>query len=276
MLTVTTAYAPPSYVYVAPAPFDLGAGPTSPSSVISEMDADSTVPPASMTPMFSPIPFLAGEELGEPMLDAEGNPGDGLMSPLMLSGEGGSNGVFVPQQPQNGGGRSPTPEPEEEGDTEASNPGNEPYLGRVDELDAGPLAHTNGADEGEIATGRGEAGNMTPHGMHSRPEPLSSTTVIKDEDREIAPLPARAESVDGGDAVMADAEKTETAEEKPGEKEGSKSPEKPGEKEEPAQSEPADSIETSEAKDVSETAEKAEEKPAESATTDADAEKDKA
>lgn len=273
MLTVTTAYAPPSYVYVAPAPFDLGAGPTSPSSVISEMDADSTVPPASMTPMFSPIPFLAGDELGEPMLD-EGNAPEGLMSPLMLSSE--SNGVFQPQQPQNGGGRSPTPEPEEEG--EASNPGNEPYLGRVDELDAGPLAHTNGADEGEIATGRGESGNMTPHGMHSRPEPLSSTTVIKDEDREIAPLPARAESTDGGDAVMADmadAEKTETAEEKPEEKAGSKSPEKPAEKEKAAEAKPADSTDADAKPSADAPEEKAGEKPTEP-TAEADADKEKA
>lgn len=301
MLTVTTAYAPPSYVYVPPAQFDLGAGPTSPSSVISEMDADSTVPPASMTPMFSPIPFLAGDELGEPMLDQEGNPGDGLMSPLMLSGE--SNGVFAPQQPQNGSGgagasgRSPTPEPEEEGGaggaeagaagaaaaggdgagagnsetsetSETTNPGNEPYLGRVDELDAGPLAHTNGADEGDLATGRGEAGNMTPHGMHSRPEPISSTTVIKDDEREIAPLPARAEGVDGGDAVMADAE---VKEEDKAEKE-----ENPGDKEEAVEAKPADPAETSETKDGSETvAEKAEEKPAD-APAQADAEKDKA
>lgn len=268
MLTVTTAYAPPSYVYVAPAPFDLGAGPTSPSSVISEMDADSTVPPASMTPMFSPIPFLAGDELGEPMLDSEGNPGDGLMSPLMLSGDGASNGAFTPQQPQNGSGRSPTPEPEEEADnkTETPNPGNEPYLGRVDELDAGPLAHTNGTDEGEIATGRGEAGNMTPHGMHSRPEPLSSTTVIKDEEREIAPLPARAESVDGGDVVMADAAKTEAAETKTEDKTTSGSPEKSEEKGEEAEKSPAEGMESSETKDSSEAvATKTAETPAEPA-----------
>lgn len=283
MLTVTTAYAPPSYVYVAPAPFDLGAGPTSPSSVISEMDADSTVPPASMTPMFSPIPFLAGDELGEPMLDSEGNPGDGLMSPLVLSGEGG-NGVFAPQQPQNGGGRSPTPEPEEEGEADASKPGNEPYMGRVDELDAGPLAHTNGADEGEIATGRGESGNMTPHGMHSRPEPLSSTTVIKEEDREIAPLPARAESTDGGDTEMADAEKADaTGEEKPDDKTGSEQPEKPAEteeavkdepeKEEAAAKKPAGSPgAVAEAKEGAE--EKSEEKPVEAASG-AEAEADK-
>lgn len=198
------------------------AGPTSPSSVISEMDADSTVPPASMTPMFSPIPFLAGEELGEPMLDSDGNaPAEGLMSPLMLSAEGGGNGAFTTQA--NNGARSPTPEPEGEGtngnaagDGTAGgperDPGTTPYLGRVDELDAGPLAHTNGDGkaEGEMATGTGEGGNMTPHGMHSRPEPLSSTTVIEDEQREIAPLPTRSEA---GDHEMADAEKEKKDEE---------------------------------------------------------------
>lgn len=227
MLTVTTAYAPPSYVYVPPQPFALdGPGPTSPASVISEMDADSTVPPASMTPMFSPIPFLAGDELGEPMLDGDGPaPSEGLMSPLMLSAEGGSggggNGAAFTTQAANNGARSPTPEPESEGSGNGAgnsvgngtenNPGSTPYLGRVDELDAGPLAHANGKDEGEVATGHGEGGNMTPHGMHSRPEPISSTTVIKDEEREIAPLPSRNEGA--GDHEMADAEKETKADE---------------------------------------------------------------
>lgn len=209
-LNVTTAYAPPSYTYVPPPtlpPMEGFSGSPSAAAASSlSMDVDSTVPPGSMTPMFSPIPFLpSGDEsdaLGEPMMDVDGPGDDGLMSPLMLSD---SPGVFASQQ---AGGRSPTPEPEDEAEmsergersegatASGVDPGNQPYLGRVDELDSGPLA-TNGhqADGGdEHATGVGEAGNMTPHGMSEGPVPLSSTTVIGDAARDIAPLPRRSES----------------------------------------------------------------------------------
>lgn len=156
--------------------------------------------------MFSPIPFLPSgdsDALGEPMMDVDGSGDDGLMSPLMLSD---SPGVFASQQ---AGGRSPTPEPEDEaemGENECArdkggemsgDPGHQPYLGRVDELDSGPLT-TNGhqvdADGEERATGVGEAGNMTPHGMSDQPVPLSSTTVIGEGAREIAPMPRRSAS----------------------------------------------------------------------------------
>lgn len=195
------------------------------------MDIDSTVPPGSMTPMFSPIPWATGENdaLGEPMMDVDDGPGDeGLMSPLMLN-EG--TGVFASQQ-----ARSPTPEPEDEaemsksperggagGEGEArgsatgepsssggvspwrakpdgADPGSKPYLGRVDELDSGPITSNGHHDDEERAAGVGEAGNMTPHGMSDGPVPLSSTTVIGESQREIAPLPRRgAGSAEGED-----------------------------------------------------------------------------
>jgi len=112
-------------------------------------------------------------------------------------------------------GRGATPEPEGQrdrdgdGDVEmlasadtdqlpsgdSTDPSHQPYLGRVDELDTGPLAGTpptNGHthdDERELAEGgqgTGEGGNMTPHGMSERPVPISSTTQIAPEERRIS------------------------------------------------------------------------------------------
>ncbi|CAK9784073.1 hypothetical protein CC85DRAFT_254066 [Cutaneotrichosporon oleaginosum] len=247
-INVTTAYAPPSYTYVPPPSVlsmdNIGTPSASPSPAT--MDVDSTVPPGSMTPMFSPIPWATGENdaLGEPMMDVDDGPGDdGLMSPLMLN-EGGS--VFASQQ-----GRSPTPEPEDDAETRKSperggrresegasgssgrpvaggsgnsgraeaegggDPGNTPYLGRVDELDMGPIT-SNGHHGEEPATGVGEAGNMTPHGMSDQPVPLSRTTVITESQRDIAPLPRRgAVSAEGEgepeDIATAAADTTEEA-----------------------------------------------------------------
>lgn len=252
-LTVTTTYAPPSYTYVPPPsllPMEIVG---SPSASPASMDVDSTVPPGSMTPMFSPIPWATGDTdaLGEPMMDVDDGPGDdGLMSPLMLN-EG--SGVFAAQQ-----GRSPTPEPEDEAamnkspergersatrssdetDTSGSgsgpsdagagspgraqadgDPGSTPYLGRVDELDSGPITTNGHHDDDERATGVGQAGNMTPHGMSNQPVPLSSTTVIVESQREIAPLPRRGPASPGGEGegepegALAEAVAEATAEE---------------------------------------------------------------
>ncbi|WVW82879.1 hypothetical protein I302_104891 [Kwoniella bestiolae CBS 10118] len=92
---------------------------------------------------------------------------------------------------------------------ESSDPGHQSYLGRVDELDTGPITspstptsqdqvkdgqsplkgkgkngHGHGHGPEEIPVpGTGEGGNMTPHGMSEKPVPISSTTVL-DEDKE--------------------------------------------------------------------------------------------
>ncbi|BEJ12423.1 hypothetical protein CspHIS471_0208830 [Cutaneotrichosporon sp. HIS471] len=210
-LNVTTLYEPPSYTYVPPPNLLPMESVGSPSASPASMQIDSTVPPGSMTPMFSPIPWASGENdaLGEPMMDVDdGHGDDGLMSPLMLS-EG--SGVFASQQ-----SRSPTPGPEDEEDGEASDagasgesgdgtsggspgrteaedsdPGSQPYLGRVDELDSGPITTNGHHGDEERPTGVGEGGNMTPHGMSDQPVPLSRTTVIGEPHREIAPLPRR-------------------------------------------------------------------------------------
>lgn len=228
-LNVTTPYAPPSYTYVPPSSLPITLSPGSPhSSMSAESDVDSTVPPGSMTPMFSPIPFLAIRPDME--LLGEGRTDEALMSPLLLgesSRMGGAGSVFASQQqqppPQHqqqrpeqaAGRRSPTPEPEDDveekvtetssngasdapagpSDSETTDPGHQPYLGRVDELDSGPITangHSADKDKDEHDDGPrgvGEAGNMTPHGMSDRPVPLSSTTVITETAREIVPVP---------------------------------------------------------------------------------------
>jgi hypothetical protein len=83
-----------------------------------------------------------------------------------------------------------------------SDPGNQPYLGRVDELDTGPLqgsvnggtAHASDGgesrEEERVAPGTGEGGALTPHGMSERPVPISSTTTIHADERRIASLPS--------------------------------------------------------------------------------------
>ncbi|WVR05384.1 hypothetical protein IAU60_002398 [Kwoniella sp. DSM 27419] len=238
-LLVTTQWEPPSYV---PAPPTL-----IPRAVVgseSEFDIDSTMPPGSTTPMFSPIPFLAtvhpDSSLG---INEETTNGqsraleDGLMSPLMLSdNEGGFTAIT--------GVRSPTPEPEEteavngqdtDGDAtmdvesgvkpsspssslpprpsgaqgqyesiEHSDPAHQSYMGRVDELDTGPIESTAATADGSPsrsrdrhdivpAPGTGEGGNMAAHGMSDKPVPISSTTVVHgDKDRSIASLPRSA------------------------------------------------------------------------------------
>jgi hypothetical protein len=177
------------------------------------------MPPGMGTPSFSPIPFLR-----RPSPDAEGSESNGLeipgghteealMSPLIL-GQGDSNVTMAEEYrlDETASARSPTPEPEES-QTQAqaqttsedvemdsatsipsnSDPGSQPYLGRVDELDTGPIQETrdeqkSGRDDG-VAPGTGEGGAMTAHGMSEKPVPISSTTVIAEEERKIASLP---------------------------------------------------------------------------------------
>lgn len=81
--------------------------------------------------------------------------------------------------------------------SESQDPGHQPYLGRVDELDTGPLSDSASANGGHIDDdGTGEGGNMTPHGMSDKPVPISSTTTVPSgENRDVAPLPrSRSES----------------------------------------------------------------------------------
>jgi hypothetical protein len=125
--------------------------------------------------------------------------------------------------------RSPTPEPEESNDSNTNkdvdvemstntnnntdttppnvttDPSNQPYLGRVDELDTGPIQARsavedqkdgNGRKGDAMAPGTGESGGLTPHGMSERPVPISSTTVIADNERKIASLPSSSTSTD--------------------------------------------------------------------------------
>jgi hypothetical protein len=268
MLSVTTAYAPPSYTYEPPLPGldgysreSMSPGGSRPDGVATvRPDLNSTLPPGSRTPLFSPIPFLTADAdadaLGEPMMDRmDGGDGAGLMSPLVLDSGG---GVFHQQQMAR---RSPTPEPEEDAemddgekkemdkeaeentddkmdtdepeaerdgtsadgetkpkaetateplsdttnaDSNGRDPGHEPYLGRVDELDAGPVDVANGnghGEEGDEKPGLGERGAMTPHAMSDRPVPISSTTVIADTPREIAPLRRSVSQAEGEEKV---------------------------------------------------------------------------
>jgi hypothetical protein len=183
------------------------------------------MPPGMGTPSFSPIPFLR-----RPSPDAEGNssnelevPGghteEAMMSPLIL-GQGDTNVSMTEDYrlDETSSARSPTPEPEESQQPQSTSddiemasvsasastapsstdPGNQPYLGRVDELDTGPIQENrdeqkNGREDG-VAPGTGEGGALTPHGMSERPVPISSTTVIADEERKIASLPPASES----------------------------------------------------------------------------------
>jgi len=69
-------------------------------------------------------------------------------------------------------------------------------MGRVDELDTGPLQTPSNAlstgdsrEDEVIAPGAGEAGNMAPHGMSDKPVALSSTTVLDEDERKIAGMP---------------------------------------------------------------------------------------
>lgn len=158
----------------------------------------------------------------------------GSVSPMMLPGQDYENteGLKPGLEGPDGKGRSrsPTPEPEETTSNTVSvevvqdqdiemisessipqgavpldgspsvphsgDPGNQPYLGRVDELDTGPIhanpiipnnGRTGREEEHEgIMSGAGEGGAMTPHGMSEKPVPISSTTVISEEERRIA------------------------------------------------------------------------------------------
>ena len=210
ILLVTTPWEPPSYNPSTSAP------PTQPSR-------DDTMPPGSTTPMFSPIPFLARDhDLSTEAVMPNGRLEEGLMSPLVL--ENGFGGNM----------RSPTPEPEDAemngeeeprttatagsviGLMESQDPGHQPYLGRVDELDTGPVTstgangHMNGGEDG-VGVGVGEGGNMTVHGMSDRPVPITSTTTAESE-RRIAALPRPRGLADrfvsggteGGDEVKAE------------------------------------------------------------------------
>ncbi|WWD01189.1 hypothetical protein V866_008129 [Kwoniella sp. B9012] len=275
LLLVTTQWSEPSYT---PQPIPTFSVPSTSRSGdnghSSDMDTESTMPPGSTTPMFSPIPFLSSQSHSDDLgssssssLSLENgqaqsrmNLDDGLMSPLMLNEESGVFGSTTNP-------RSPTPEPEESDPTQnqdinmdtdstpkneeeteekvkspdtpipprpkvsqgqyesiepSSDPAHQSYLGRVDELDTGPITstsspstqdkgnnsngdsspsrsrskHGNGHGHGieEIPVpGTGEGGNMTPHGMSEKPVPISSTTVLdsekEKEKRTIASLP---------------------------------------------------------------------------------------
>jgi hypothetical protein len=172
------------------------------------------MPPGSATPMFSPIPFLVrsgSENGGDLRMGMEGieeghtngrSVDEGLMSPLMLGGDSPNpSGAFRFAPTPNV--RSPTPEPEEVASephfsgSDSSDPGHQPYLGRVDELDTGPVrsdsaVRTNGhkgSDHDDPGAGSGEGGNMTPHGMRERPVPISSTTTMGESGRRVAGMP---------------------------------------------------------------------------------------
>nr|XP_018263644.1 uncharacterized protein I303_03515 [Kwoniella dejecticola CBS 10117]OBR85802.1 hypothetical protein I303_03515 [Kwoniella dejecticola CBS 10117] len=251
-LLVTTPWEPPAYVPLSSTSFSIpqtySTAGSSSSSSDNGYDSDSTMPPGSTTPMFSPIPFLAQQNDLSADLHAQREEGvngtssrqldDGLMSPLMLSDE---SGMFGSSSSSSLNHRSPTPEPEDssapepntesndEADVEMdvkediperpmaaqgqyesvehSDPAHQSYLGRVDELDTGPIQtsppieHTsspsslsssssksnkNGhrhslSPENIPVPGTGEGGNMTPHGMSEKPVPISSTTVVKEE-----------------------------------------------------------------------------------------------
>lgn len=225
-LLVTSPWGAPSYVYIPPSNFAAypGVGPISSASSPSPdggSESDSTVPAGSTTPLFSPIPFLVHPS-HEPALAVDtGHPAasigteDGLLSPLNLSEE----------KTPSSSGRSPTPEPEDsiattsgpstnDIDTEMVSPGDIPrpenpqgtsdpantsYMGRVDELDTGPLPTSEQVSikrrssisssssqmevddrETVVMAGQGEGGHLAPHGMADKPMPLSSTTVVKD------------------------------------------------------------------------------------------------
>nr|ODN87888.1 hypothetical protein L203_03092 [Cryptococcus depauperatus CBS 7841] len=215
---------------------------------------DSTVPEGSTTPLFSPISFLthrSGDNMEEAAVSSGessnmgANMEEGLMSPLVLSDEK-SHAI-------SSSARSPTPEPEspntlkeqahlnaESEESKAVDEDSEmisaypseiahsetiqddspkdlshtPYLGRVDELDTGPVSLSN-VDEPtakkrvrlrslkrDVSTSPtrtkagvsppGESGNLVPHGMSDKPLPISSTTTTevktKKSERQFKPL----------------------------------------------------------------------------------------
>ena len=81
------------------------------------------------------------------------------------------------------------------------------FMGRVDELDSGPLSplptnaststsprtsRVNPSNDRQFAEGTGESGNMIPHGMSERPQAISSTTTlspVRSEGSERTPSP---------------------------------------------------------------------------------------
>lgn len=97
----------------------------------------------------------------------------------------------------------------------------EPFTGRVDELDAGPLQHSTthaspsdphqlhllstSHPAGPHPEGTGERGTMTPHGMSDRPQAISSTTdlnaVVPHTSREETPMMDPPVDKDGGRVI---------------------------------------------------------------------------
>lgn len=135
--------------------------PSDPSLAISSFTPaeGSTVPLGSTTPMFSPIPFLVRPESDDAQHAGSSNPS-------------GSHAEVPPSPLALDPARSPTPEPEDA----------QPFVGVVDELDAGP----------STSTGKGEGGTLVPHAIADHPTPISSTTTVSsppEVERKVAPLP---------------------------------------------------------------------------------------
>ncbi len=189
---------------------------------------------AAATPLFSPIPFLVRNGSVEPDgfrldggLRGSGGPGDegGNMEgggPWDAESEAGRRRDSADldhdmnADVQADGSGSGTVRPRlgppmllfgEDADVPrpldgvSSAPHHEPFMGRVDELDAGPLLPGTAAAPGGPAPaatqddphalhsvspttgagfrdGTGEAGTTIPHGMSERPQPISSTTTL--------------------------------------------------------------------------------------------------
>ncbi len=173
--------------------------------------------PHSSTPLFSPIPFLMESGSLEPdsfRLD-EGDPSDsaGVMNPMSLNLDVGPDHSATVRPPNmmmdDPNNHPPNPLILASANSGASVPNGgesadhhrerEPFMGRVDEMDSGPLLssptiivspsnphalHTNPSAERQYGEGTGESGNMVPHGISERPQAISSTTTLSPMNQE--------------------------------------------------------------------------------------------
>lgn len=167
-LAVTSEWEKPSYVTT--------------STLGPRVGGDPHAPRGTATPVFSPIPFLRPDEAAAMQATMpNGHAEDVPMSPLHLEQRS-----ETPEPPE----RPAVPALEQTQTLEAGvgagpdDPSHQSYLGRVDELDTGPVvAVPNGTDEVNANSGAGEGGNMALHGMSERPVPISSTTSPPSERR---------------------------------------------------------------------------------------------